>query len=537
MTLPLAARLTQRTDRRIALSTGLRAAGGSLAWLAASSDPLVRRAAAQALQQSVFAGYGPLVPDPNPRPIIDLPPGFQYRILIERGDHLSNGDAWPSQADGMAPFALPGGRTLLVVNHENAYRGEANRVPVELADVYDREAAGGTTALIVRPDLSLEHSYATSAGTVRNCAGGLTPWGTWLTCEETEHVPGSPNSAATLRHGYTFEVLPYGPAGAYPQQLRLPALGRFNKEAAVVDPGSGIVYQTEDNAQGLLYRFVPNTQWPRGFGSYLAGGRLEAMRIEQLDRTWAGVPGRRPFRVGWVPIDDPDAIEVPTRVQGVLKGAHVFSRGEGMWWSGLGFVFTCTSGGLEEGGQVWRFVPSSGMIELLYEVSDRNEMESPDNITVHPGSGDVYVCEDGPGTDFIRVVTAEGRAFPFGRVAMTTEDPRQKGLSGITDTVGEVRGSPPDGRMDGEDAGACFSADGRVLFFNIQAPSMTIAVTGPFRQGSAAGGTALGPRAMALTQPPAAWLPPMSDTLLARGAQMGYSPTEVAALQHFGFDL
>jgi uncharacterized protein len=537
MTLPLATRLTRRTDRRVALATGLRAAGGTLAWLAASADPLVRHVAAQGIAaQAPFAGYGPVVPDPSARPIIDLPPGFQYRILMERGDRLSNGDPRPTLADGMASFALPGGRTLLVMNHENAYRNTANQTPVELADVYDREAAGGTTALIVRPDLSVEHSYATSAGTVRNCAGGVTPWGTWLTCEETEHVPGSPNSAATLRHGYTFEVLPYGREGAYPQQVRLPGLGRFNKEAAVVDPGSGIVYLTEDHAEGLLYRFVPNAQWPRGFGSYLQGGRLEAMRIEQLERTWAGAPQRRPFRVGWVPIDDPDAIEIPTRLQGAWKGAHVFSRGEGMWWSGLGFYFTCTSGGQEEGGQVWRFVPSSGMIELLYEVSDRNEMEGPDNITVHPGSGDLFVCEDGPGTDFIRVVTAEGRTFPFARVAMMTEDPRHKGFAGVTDTAGEVRGSQADGRMDGEDAGACFSPDGRVLFFNIQAPSMTIAVTGPFRQALATGGSALGARAMSLSQPPAAWLPPMGDAVLARGAELGYSPTEVAALRHLGFD-
>ncbi len=321
------------------------------------------------------------------------------------------------------------------------------------------------------------------------------------------------------------------------QPSYMPAHLHFNKEAAVVDPGSGVVYLTKDNAQGLLYRFVPNAQWPRGFGSYLQGGRLEAMRIEQLERTWAGVPGRRPFRVGWVPIDDPDAIEIPTRVQGALKGAHVFSRGEGMWWSGFGFVFTCTSGGESEGGQVWRFVPSSEMIELLYEVSDRNELEGPDNITVHPASGDLFVCEDGAGTDFIRVVTPEGRAFPFARVSMRTDDPRHAGFPGITDTVGEVMGSGADGRIDNEDAGACFSADGRTLFFNIQAPSMTIAVTGPFRQGLAAAGLALGGRALSLTQPPAAWLPAMSDALIARGAELGYAPTEIAALRHFGFDL
>jgi len=177
------------------------------------------------------------------------------------------------------------------------------------------------------------------------------------------------------------------------------------------------------------------------------------------------------------------------------------------------------------------------MIELLYESTDRNQMEAPDNITVHPTSGEMFVCEDGQGTDFIRVVTPEGLAFPFARVALTPDDLRQKGLPNVADTVGEIRGSAPDGKIDTEDAGACFSSDGRTLFFNIQGVSMTIAVSGPFRQGLGVGGTAPGTRAMALAQPPADWLPAMADDVVARGALLGYSPAETAALRHLGFDL
>ena len=534
MTLPLAARLTARTDRRVALATGFRAAGATLASLAAAGGPLAS-GVRQVSAQGAFAGYGPLVPDASARPIIDLPPGFTYRVLTERGDHLSNGDPRPSLADGMASFALTGGRTLLVMNHENGYRGAVGQTPVELASAYDREAGGGTTALIVTPDLRVEDSYATSAGTMRNCAGGLTPWGTWLTCEESRDVPG-PNNPATQRHGYTFEVKATGRPGTYPEQIRLPDMGRFNKEAAAVDPETGICYLTEDDANGLFYRFVPS-QFPRSFGAYLQGGRLEAMRVEQIEQTWRGVPGRRPFRVGWVPIDDPDELEIPTRLQGVWKGAHVFSRGEGLWYAGGAVYFTATSGGTLEDGQVWRYVPASGMIELLYESADRNQMEAPDNVTVHPTSGEIFVCEDGQGTDFIRVVTPEGLAFPFARVAVTSDDPRQRGLPNMGDTVGEIRGSAPDGKVDAEDAGACFSPDGRTLFFNIQGLSMTIAVSGPFRRGMSVGGTSLGTRAMALAQPPADWLPAMSDDLVARGALLGYSPAETAALRHLGFDL
>ena len=236
-------------------------------------------------------------------------------------------------------------------------------------------------------------------------------------------------------------------------------------------------------------------------------------------------------------IDDPDAGEVPTRAQGAAKGATVFSRGEGLWYAGGAIYFTATSGGGIEAGQIWRYAPASGMVELLYESWDRAELEGADNVTVHPTSGDLYVCEDGPGTDALHVVTPEGVAFPFARVALSPQDPRHAGGPGIADTVGEVPGSPPDGRIDGEDAGACFSPDGRVLFLNVQAPSMTIAVWGPFRQGPRGGGAAPGTRAMAAAAPPPGWLPPLGEDVLGRGAEYGYRPTETAALRALGIDL
>jgi secreted PhoX family phosphatase len=191
-------------------------------------------------------------------------------------------------------------------------------------------------------------------------------------------------------------------------------------------------------------------------------------------------------------------------------------------------------GGELELGQIWRYVPETGMMELFSERTDPHALERPDNSPLHPTSGDMDICEDGPGTDCIRVVTPEGLAFPFARVALSPHDPRHAGGPGIADTAGEVQGTHPDGRADAELAGVCFSPDGRVLFFNIQAPSMVIAGWGPFRQGVAAGGSGPGARAMAFAQPPSGSLPDLGEHLRGRGAELGYRPTEVAALHHFG---
>lgn len=214
-------------------------------------------------------GYGPLVDDPAR--ILDLPDGFSYQILSRAGERMTDGFYLPAQPDGMAVFSGPDGRVILVRNHELATGRPPHEGPFGyafelLADVdarflYDRTTEGrphlsGATTLVYDPaDRRTEAQFLKLAGTIRNCAGGQTPWNTWISCEEAVDTAGELNAQD---HGYNFEV----PASAGPgliEPVPLKAMGRFNHEAVAVDPATGIVYQTEDRVDGLFYRFLPAT--------------------------------------------------------------------------------------------------------------------------------------------------------------------------------------------------------------------------------------------------------------------------------------
>jgi secreted PhoX family phosphatase len=421
-----------------------------------------------------------LVADPNG--LLDLAPGLSYAQLSRWGDKLSDGLIEPAAHDGMAAFPVEGDpdRCLLVRNHELGVSDDAHGDSafaqggaVDPALVYDTNTAGRphsggtTTALVNIKSRRIERSHLSLAGTAANCCGGPTPWGSWLSCEETQLLPGA---TAKKAHGFIFEVPSAHTGLAAP--VPLTAMGRFTHEAAAIDPATGVVYLTEDQGDGLFYRFLPAAR-----GELAKGGRLQALALVAQSgadtRNWPADRGGDPslaFLMGqrhavrWIDMDAVEAPDGDLRMRGRGKGAAIFARGEGAAFAlesaGSAIYFACTSGGAADKGQVWRYVPSPhegtareadapGQLELFVESAGEAHFERVDNIVASP-QGDLVICEDGPGDNFVRAVAPDGLIWPLARNAAS----------------------------DSEFCGACFSPDGSTLFVNVQRPGATFAITG-----------------------------------------------------------
>jgi secreted PhoX family phosphatase len=420
---------------------------------------------------ATVGGYGRIMDDPAG--LLDLAKGFRYRIISEVGDPLRGGGFVPDAFDGTGAFAAPSGGTLLVRNHEQSTSGTP-KVVGPAAVTYDPGAAGGTTTLKVDAHGVLLDEYVSLAGTNTNCAGGVTPWGTWLTCEETEAKAGG---ALTRDHGFVFEVDPVTKArNATPFPLK--AMGRFAHEAVAIDPRTNFAYLTEDagSPNGLLYRFVPTERTAR-YGAYRKGGTLTAMLCKDngqvvTDLSVYRTPGKR-LSVQWVPIADPQAASVsvrkqfqwtgdPANVGGPITRSRKF---EGTWY-GNGRIYVVTSfarlsdGSLaEHDGQVWSYDPATASLRLELRLAlntapsgnGADKPDGPDNMTVNPHGG-LMLAEDGSGVQHLLTVSPDGTTSVFARNA----------------------------RDDGEFTGVCFSPDGKTMFANLQKPGVTFAITGPF---------------------------------------------------------
>jgi hypothetical protein len=454
----------------------------SLAGLSACSNVTGPRTAT--LRPADNGGYGALAQSTE-CPELWIPPGFRaVRLSQSRQASLADPDfIVPNGMDGMAAFPLRNGRVRLIRNHELS--NPASRPDPLGSRPYDRLASGGTVSLEVeiagrgaRPDVRVLTEYVSLGGTHVNCAGGPTPWGSWLSCEE------STNGLAhgfEKPHGYIFEV-PVAATGAVdPVPLR--DMGRFVHEAVAVDPDSGVVYETEDaiwNAADPaeqpgsgFYRFIP-----REPGRLAAGGRLQVMAVRDRP-AYATANGQRvgeQLPVHWLDIDDPDPPEAETDPSAVFRAAHAigaasFQRLEGCFWADDSCYFVSTSGGDARAGQVWRYVPndhSSGTLILIFESPDRSVLDSPDNICVTRRGG-IIICEDGGSEQFVRGLT------PTGSMIDLVMQPHPAGTPNPT-----------------EFAGCCFSPDGDVLFFNVQGstrsyldrPGATYALWGPWQRGA-----------------------------------------------------
>ncbi|MFT5411335.1 MAG: secreted PhoX family phosphatase [Verrucomicrobiales bacterium] len=432
--------------------------------------------------------FGPLQRDP--KRIFDLPAGFNYKIIGRAGDYMEDGLRIPGRCDGMGAFAGPDGKTIIVRNHElesdKTYEGPyglQNELfeKVDISKVYDpgqksSPHIGGTTTVVFDTKTQkVEKQFLSLAGTCRNCAGGITPWGSWITCEETVEKKGTaeePNNKNEKDHGYPFEV-PATTEMGLTTPIPLKAMGRFNHEAVAIDPATGIVYQTEDRHDGLFWRFIPKEP-----GKLAAGGKLQFLCITEgsgrkqdqkqgVDtRNWRdskdAIPTAEKMSVEWKDIDGIDSPNDDLRKRGYLEGGARFARTEGIWFGDNELYFACTNGGRTQHGQVFRYVPSPaegkpgeakqpGQIELFVEPNDKSILQSADNLTISPW-GDLVVCEDGPRSPRMHNITPEGSIHVLGQNSYN----------------------------DKELAGVCFSPDGSTLFVNIFDPGITLAITGPW---------------------------------------------------------
>jgi secreted PhoX family phosphatase len=417
-------------------------------------------------------GFGPLVNDPNG--ILALPEGFQYHIISQHGDPMTDGFLVPGRPDGMAAFEGPDGLTVLVRNHENNPGDLLNgpwgrdralfaKAPKEL--LYDAgnetilPCTGCTTNVVWNTkENKLVSQHLSVAGTARNCAGGPTPWNTWLTCEESVVRAGK---EVTKDHGWVFEVpaTTSGLAKAEP----IIAMGRFNHEAVAVLPDGAVVYQTEDVRDGLIYRYIANVP-----GKLMAGGRLQALAIKErpaLDtRNWEGqpIPMGATFETYWVDLEDVESPNDDLRYQGASKGAAIFARGEGMWYGNGAVYWACTNGGIKKQGQIWKYTPGAnegqtdeqaGRLELFVESPGSEVLTAADNLCVAPW-GDVVIVEDHGSTCRIHGITPAGKVYTIGANM----------------------------KEGAELAGVCFSPDGSTMFLNPQLAGITVAITGPWER-------------------------------------------------------
>jgi secreted PhoX family phosphatase len=414
-------------------------------------------------------GYGPLIPDPAG--ILSLPEGFSYKIVAESGiTLLESGEPTPDDPDGTVAFVRQDGNGSVLVNNHEIGGGEPFRVPPLPGFTYDPLAGGGTTNIEVDKDGNRVREYVSLAGTHNNCAGGRSPWDSWLTCEESE---GSP-TGSTVRHGYVFEVDPYDQdANRDPKPIK--ALGRFAHESVAIDPRTHTIYLTEDAGRpnGLLYRWTPPAEaLPLGKGTLKTladdAGTLEALQAFTrrgefvADLAVYSKPGTR-LRTTWLSVPDRDAATVSTRKQ--FPQITRSRKLEGMWWGDDGayvvasFARTGDGSAAQHDGQVWFIDPEEGTIELklwfAYTPADQdNDPDGPDNITVSPFGG-VILAEDGEGRQHLVGATDDGETYFLAR--------------------NELPG-------DSEFTGPTFSNNRKILFANVQSPGHVFAIQGPFRK-------------------------------------------------------
>ena len=424
--------------------------------------------AAMATSANAFDNdYGliaPVADEVTGLPLLQLPEGFTYWSYGWTGMTMKDGTPTPGAHDGMGVVAAQGNTIALVRNHEIRGAGTAVKSPA----VYDPAAGGGCSNLLFDTFSGRWlASYMSISGTSTNCAGGITPWGTWLTCEETTDTYNG------VTHGWILEVPGFGLARPEP----IKAMGRRAHEATATDPVTGYVYMTEDaGSSSGFYRYRPDV-----YGNLLAGGVLEMLKVKDIHQAdlRASYPDATNWDVEWVTVDLPESINPRNYIQGYNKGAARFARLEGAWYDTGLVYFTSTSGGAISGGQVFSYDPRREKLTLIFESrNNTSHPVMPDNMTVSPRGG-ILLCEDRGGISRLMGLNQVGDVFEFGRNNMQLSDVDAAVIhSKFPGTEGRIRAG---NYIGSETCGACFHD--RWLFVNIQNPGVTFAITGPWNEG------------------------------------------------------
>lgn len=441
-------------------------------------------------------------------PLLKLPPNFSYRSFGWTGDLMSKGGITPQRHDGMA--VVPGsksGEIILLRNHEDT---EGAAITTSGETFYDQGIvprlenestlmpSGGVTALTIQ-DGKLTATEGVLTGTMVNCAGGPTPWGTWLSCEEIVYrraLESHSNDHKPMDHGYVFETLPSHLGVSSHQPIK--SMGLMRHEAVAVDPKTGYVYLTEDNSQySGFYRFIP-TDKSNTIGSLEKGGELFMLKVGKLNSVnLTTARFGTMFSVSWVPIEEPDAdpdvlnptfeggppaggggMSGPFR-QGFEQGGASFARLEGCWYDKGIVYFVDTGGGPHGDGSVWAYDPFNEKLSACFTSQSESMADAIDNVTVNPVNGSIVLCEDGGG-----IRNPDGQLKSGARLLLVGENNTARPLAenniNLTSLVpgrdsiaiGDYRSS--------EWAGATFTPDGKTLYVNIQSPGVTFAIEGPW---------------------------------------------------------
>ncbi|MEM9100892.1 MAG: alkaline phosphatase PhoX [Pseudomonadota bacterium] len=397
--------MSQKTSRRQFLQQTLNSTG----YIALGTNISSMSAFANGELASIIASYGTLQSaDANG---VRLPSGFRSRIVATSGRRVSNSNyIWHRSPDGGACFPTSSGGWIYTSNCEESRRN-----------------GGGASAIYFDASGNITGARSILTNTDRNCAGGATPWYTWLSCEEVDR-------------GAVWETDPYG----YYDAVERKALGYFKHEAAAVDPFNEIIYMTEDERDGCLYRFIPSSGLPSRFNSSrLESGRLEVALLNGSSVSWREVP-----------TPNPSSSSTRTRYQ--VSDAYQFNGGEGIWYDN-GYVFFATKGD----NRIWALDTQTQIMYLVYDARTSNNpiLTGVDNITVS-STGDIVVAEDG-GDMQIVILDYSGNPTPLLQIS---------------------------GQSGSEIAGPAFSPDGNRLYFSSQRGyssrsryGITYEITGPFR--------------------------------------------------------